>query len=37
LNHAGVEGMQVLNAVMARGAKPWWDFYCGKENIEVAG
>jgi tagatose 1,6-diphosphate aldolase len=36
LNHAGVEGMQVLNAVIARGAKPWWDFYGGKENIEIA-
>ncbi len=37
LNHAGVEGMQVLNAVLVRGAKPWWDFYGGQENIEVAG
>jgi tagatose 1,6-diphosphate aldolase len=37
LNRAGVEGLQVLNAVMARGAKPWWDFYGGKENIDISG
>jgi len=37
LNRAGVEGMRVLNAVMAKGAKPWWDFYGGLENIEVVG
>ena len=31
----GVRDIQSLNAVLARGAKPWWDFYGGKENIEV--
>jgi tagatose 1,6-diphosphate aldolase len=24
-----------LNEVLAKGAKPWWDFYGGKHNIEV--
>ena len=36
LNQAGVEGLQVLNTVMARGAKPWWDSYGGKENIDIS-
>ncbi|MEZ4683128.1 MAG: tagatose 1,6-diphosphate aldolase [Caldilineaceae bacterium] len=31
----GVENIKALNAVLAKGAKPWWDFYGGKENIEV--
>jgi tagatose 1,6-diphosphate aldolase len=33
----GVKNIQALNEVLARGAKPWWDFYGGKENIEVVG
>ena len=31
-----VENIQALNAVLAKGAQPWWDFYGGKANIEVA-
>jgi tagatose 1,6-diphosphate aldolase len=37
LKDQGVESIQALNAVLAKGAKPWWDFYGGKENIEVVG
>ena len=32
----GVKNIQALNAILARGAKPWWDFYGGKDNIEVS-
>jgi len=35
LNEQGVKNIQALNAVLAKGAKPWWDFFGGKENIEV--
>lgn len=35
LSDRGVENIKALNAVLAKGAKPWWDFYGGKENIEV--
>jgi tagatose 1,6-diphosphate aldolase len=35
LEDRGVKNIQALNAVLAKGAKPWWDFYGGKENIEV--
>lgn len=31
----GVQNVHALNEVLARGAKPWWDFYGGKDNIEV--
>lgn len=31
----GVENIQALNTVLAKGAKPWWDFYGGLDNIEV--
>lgn len=31
----GVQNIQALNAVLAKGAKPWWTVYGGKENIEV--
>jgi tagatose 1,6-diphosphate aldolase len=37
LSHTGVEDILALNAVLAKGAKPWWDFYGGKDNIEVVG
>jgi tagatose 1,6-diphosphate aldolase len=37
LNGQGVQNVQALNAVLAKGAKPWWDFYGGKSNIEVVG
>jgi tagatose 1,6-diphosphate aldolase len=35
LRDKGVENMQALNAVLAKGARPWWDFYGGKQSIEV--
>jgi tagatose 1,6-diphosphate aldolase len=31
----GVQNIEALNAVLAQGAKPWWDAYGGKENISV--
>lgn len=37
LEDRGVENIKALNAVLAKGAKPWWDFYGGKANIEVIG
>lgn len=35
LEDQGVRNIQALNAVLATGAKPWWDFYGGKDAIEV--
>ena len=35
LNDRGVQNIQALNEVLAKGAKPWWDFYGGRENIQV--
>jgi tagatose 1,6-diphosphate aldolase len=35
LNEQGMKNIRALNAVLAKGAKPWWDFYGGKDNIEV--
>jgi tagatose 1,6-diphosphate aldolase len=35
LEDRGVKNIQALNEVLAKGAKPWWDFYGGKESIEV--
>lgn len=35
LEDRGVKNIQALNEVLARGAKPWWNFYGGKDNIEV--
>src|SRR4051794_11335547 len=37
LEDRGVKNIQALNEVLARGAKPWWTIYGGKENIEVSG
>lgn len=37
LEDRGVKNVTLLNEVLAKGAKPWWDFYGGKENIEVVG
>jgi tagatose 1,6-diphosphate aldolase len=30
-----VKNIQALNEVLAKGAKPWWDAYGGKANIEI--
>ncbi len=35
LSDQGVKNIQTLNTVLAQGAKPWWDFYGGKDRIEV--
>jgi tagatose 1,6-diphosphate aldolase len=35
LSDQGVKNIQALNKTLARGAQPWWNFYGGKENIEV--
>ena len=35
LSERGVQNIRALNEVLAKGAKPWWDFYGGKQNIEV--
>ncbi len=35
LNDRGVTNIQELNKVLAMGAKPWWDFYGGKDNLLV--
>ncbi|MFQ3662579.1 MAG: tagatose 1,6-diphosphate aldolase [Chloroflexaceae bacterium] len=35
LSDRGVQNIEALNQVLARGAVPWWTVYGGKENIEV--
>jgi len=35
LEDQGVKNIQALNEVLAKGAKPWWDFYGGKDAIEI--
>lgn len=35
LEDRGVQNIQALNEVLAKGAKPWWTIYGGKENIEI--
>jgi tagatose 1,6-diphosphate aldolase len=37
LQDRGVKNIEALNEVLAKGAKPWWNFYGGKDNIEVVG
>ena len=37
LEDRGVKNIQMLNEVLAKGAKPWWTIYGGKNNIELAG
>ncbi|MGI8587887.1 MAG: tagatose 1,6-diphosphate aldolase [Chloroflexia bacterium] len=37
LQGRGVANIQALNEVLVKGAKPWWDFYGGKDKIEVEG
>ena len=37
LNTQGRRNIEALNTVLARGAKPWWDFYGGKDNLELVG
>lgn len=35
LEDRGVANITALNQVLATGARPWWDFYGGKDQIEV--
>jgi tagatose 1,6-diphosphate aldolase len=37
LEDRGVQNIEALNQVLAKGAQPWWTVYGGKENIEVSG
>jgi tagatose 1,6-diphosphate aldolase len=36
LSTRGAQNIQALNEVLRKGARPWWDFYGGKDNIGVA-
>jgi tagatose 1,6-diphosphate aldolase len=36
LEDRGVKNIKALNEVLAKGAKPWWDFYGGKGKITAA-
>ncbi len=35
LEDRGVKNIMALNAILEKGAKPWWDFYGGRSNITV--
>jgi tagatose 1,6-diphosphate aldolase len=35
LEDRGVQNIEALNEILRRGAKPWWDAYGGREQIEV--
>lgn len=35
LETQGMQNIEALNQVLSKGAKPWWDFYGGKDRIEV--
>lgn len=35
LEDRGVQNIQALNEVLAKGAKPWWTIYGGKENLDI--
>ena len=37
LETRGVENIEALNAVLAKGAKPWWTVYGGRDQIEIVG
>ena len=37
LEDRGVQNIEALNQVLAKGAQPWWNAYGGKENIQVVG
>lgn len=36
LEDRGVENIQALNRILAKGAKPWWTIYGGREQVEGA-
>lgn len=35
LSDRGVQNIQTLNAILEKGATPWWDAFGGKDKIEV--
>jgi tagatose 1,6-diphosphate aldolase len=35
LEDRGVQNVEALNAILAKGAKPWWTIYGGKDNLEI--
>ena len=35
LEDRGVQNIEALNEILAKGAQPWWSVYGGKENIEA--
>jgi len=35
LEDRGVQNIEALNQVLAKGAQPWWTIYGGKDNIKV--
>lgn len=37
LKDRGVKNIQALNAVLEKGAKPWWNAFGGKDKIKVVG
>ncbi len=37
LSDRGVKNITALNQVLAKGAKPWWDFYGGRRKIKIVG
>jgi tagatose 1,6-diphosphate aldolase len=37
LETRGVANIQALNSVLAGAAQPWWNFYGGKDHIEITG
>jgi tagatose 1,6-diphosphate aldolase len=37
LEDRGVQNIEALNQVLARGAQPWWTVYGSRDNIEVVG
>ncbi|MBK8048483.1 MAG: tagatose 1,6-diphosphate aldolase [Anaerolineales bacterium] len=37
LEDRGTKNIVALNEVLVKGAKPWWDFYGGKDAIQIIG
>lgn len=35
LRDRGVQNIESLNRVLEQGARPWWEFYGGRDNIQV--
>jgi tagatose 1,6-diphosphate aldolase len=35
LEDRGVQNIEALNAILRRGARPWWTVYGGRDNIDV--